>query len=159
MNTNNILILVLLSMLLGCYKEEAADIEGNPGFDDHAVGPCVITPREHVIKILSAVDQVTEDDIESITISDIHYHNEQVVFFEIIDETVENIEINSIEKNLICSLPCAIFNQEGSYSFTVEALGYDDKVVEIDAGYAVFEGGCPGYVDVGTEIHLKLSGS
>jgi len=159
MNKRNILILVLLSMLFGCDNEEVADIESDPGIDDHAVGPCVITPREHVIKILSAVDQVTEEDIESITISDIHYHDEQVVFFEIIDETVENIEINSIEESLICSLPCALFNQEGSYSFTVEALGYDDKVVEIDAGYAVFEGGCPGYVDVGTEINLKLSGS
>lgn len=146
--------IVLFSLLICACDLE--DINGDETKEE-TVGPCFHANREPVIHLNSVYDLVTEEDIQQVVITNIVYENEAVTFQENNKEMTTNIFVDFESDKLFCILPCAFLTSEGSYEFTVSASGYNDEMIEVDASYSVFDGGCPSYVDGGTELDLELT--
>jgi len=148
--------IIFASVLCGCSNENKLPGDESNTIDGNVSGPCVEVEREPVIKIESVSDQSTGENIFEVEIDNISFNGELVAFKENQQEVLANIEIDFINNSLVCTLPCAFLRQEGLYEFTVRAIGYASEVVQTQASYSVFEGGCPSYVDGGTEVFIEL---
>ncbi len=149
---------ITLTSLCGCSQGS-----GDP--QDELAGPCVIVPREPVLTLLSASDTRWGNDIPSLHLSNISFTSPGGVTTTLdlagleqasIDPLVQNITLDPDAELLVCTLPCALFFAPGEYAFTASSNGYAESEISVQANYAVYEGGCPGYYDVGTDITITL---
>ena len=149
-------LLIALSIVLvsACNIDEIGNDKDN---EDTLAGPCVQIEREAIIHLQSATGEISNENIPQIEISEIFYRGTRESFQENYVVMTSNIEIDYENDTLLCTLPCSFLRGEGSYEFTISAAGYDDKVVELDASYSIFDGGCPSYVDGGTKINIRLN--
>ena len=65
-----------------------------------------------------------------------------------------NLEIK--DNKLICSVPCGFGTTEGLWQLYVSAAGFVEQHVSVQAGYAIFQGGCPSYNDKGTRLSITM---
>ena len=64
--------------------------------------------------------------------------------------------IAAIGDTLVCEAECGFGTAEGVYQFTVQAVGYERYVIEVDAAYATFDGGCPSSNADGARLDVLL---
>lgn len=147
---------IFTSLLFGCSSDNKFPEAENKKLDDELAGPCVTIEREPVIKLEGVTDQSTGESIAEVEIENISLNGDLFVFKENQQELLTNVDIDFINNTLVCTLPCAFLNQEGLYEFTVKTMGYSSETLQTQASYSVFDGGCPSYVDGGTEISFQL---
>ncbi len=152
----NLFIGVLLLLFLSACELDIDTDDENVNKEVPA-GPCVQIEREPVIKLQSVSDSVNEENILQVQISNLVYEDETVIFQEDHNQFATNIYIDYELDSLFCTLPCAFLTGEGNYQFTISADDYNDIAINIDASYSIFDGGCPSYVDGGSEFNFKLS--
>ena len=144
--------IVLAIGLLGCDSNSS----DSGWFGDPIFGPCVVIEREPVLNIIDAIDSSNNQSIQQVQISNIRIDGSLIDFRENHLELSSNIEFDYVNDILTCTLPCGIGQQEGTWEFTVTASGYQDSEETIETSYALFDGGCPAYLDQGTEVSLQL---
>lgn len=143
---------VLMFGVIGCdLNSSDSELIGDPIF-----GPCVIIEKEPVLNLIDALDSSNNQNIQQVQISDVWINGSQKDFRENHREVSNNIEFDYVNDVLTCTLPCGIGQQEGTWAFTVSASGYQNSEEVIEASYALFDGGCPAYLDQGTEVNLML---
>jgi len=145
------------SVLCGCGNENKLPGHESGNLDENLSGPCVQIEREPVIKLEGVSDQSTGENISEVRIENFSFNGVSVAFKENQQEMLANVEIDFMNNGLVCTLPCAFFQREGLYEFTVSAIGYASEVVQTQASYSVYDGGCPSYVDGGTEVYIALA--
>lgn len=146
---------ILIVFLYGC--NENNDKESTTIDSTGALGSCFHSYREPVMKIIGASEHNTNSNVELIEIKNINFNEQPVEFEESHNELAVNVEIDYQNNSLVCSLPCAFLQEEGQYEFTITANGYENKTVQMQAFYSIFEGGCPSYSDGGTELYFELT--
>lgn len=119
------------------------------------VGPCIVH-WEPIINLATVVNDETEENIETVTISNLYYNDILVVFDTDNMQYSQNVEINSDDNSFICTLPCAFFMENGNYTFTVSSAGYLDHFVEVDAVYDSTPMFCGGALTYGLQLELRL---
>ncbi len=118
------------------------------------MGPCYHQYKEGIITINSVKTEMTSDEISQFslsqfTINDISRETKHIQIFSS-DATYDGISIK-------CNIPCAFGTGEGNYKFQASSLGYETKVISVEASYNEFYGGCPSFNDGGVDIDITLS--
>ncbi len=150
---------LLVLSLCACEVNLDDDEDNNDEGPEEVAGPCVQIEREPVVNLRSVFDIATNSGISQIEITNIKFEGNNITFEEDRNELTTNVYIEYETDTLLCTLPCAFFKREGSYEFTVRAANFEYAIVEFDASYSIFEGGCPSYVDGGTEFNIGLKKS
>ena len=117
------------------------------------VGPCLHEYRSPIIEMTSAVAS----------------GNQPVDPLVIRAVTIDGLTVNPVllltgpthgvaqrDGALLCTVPCGFGTQAGRYRLTIEAAGQPTRVVDVQAAYRVFKGGCPSYNDGGTEVRVEF---
>jgi len=140
----------LPSFLLAAIFLLSACDSGDPG-----VGPCVHIYEEPVLNITSVTDEDTSAEIAQVQIYDVFVDEVARGTEDLTAMVSENITVEGA--TLLCTLPCGFGTEEGLYTFSVNAEGYQETMVSQRAEYATFEGGCPSYNTDGTRFSFSMS--
>ncbi len=128
-----------------------------PGCNDDT-GPCVHLTYEPVFTVVAVTDGVTGAAIGTVRLSGIEVPASSGLpsyLFE--DETYVKQGTNiTVTGDTIGTVPFGFGVDEGTYRMTISAPGYQAKPIAFDASFAGGEGGCPSYVDDGTEVRVEL---
>lgn len=116
-------------------------------------GPCVHEYKSPILEITSAVasdgEPVSELTIRSVTLDG-----------RVVDPLFllmgPNHGVVLWQGSLLCNVPCGFAAESGHYLLTVEAPGQPTRMIEVDAAYRVFHGGCPSYNDGGTTVNVAF---
>ena len=150
---------LLVLSLCACEVDFTDDTNNDDSGSEKVTGPCVQVEREPVINLQSVFNMATNDHISQAVITNIKLEGNNITFEKDYSELTTNVYIEYETDTLLCTLPCAFLKHEGSYELTVSATNFEDAIVEFDASYSIFEGGCPSYVDGGTEFNIGLQES
>lgn len=145
----HLIVLSCLLSLLACVEEESDK--------DTLNGPCVVEYQDSVVKIESAISGTSSEDIQAVVISEITLNEVDVDLRYLNEESKENVVFDFEANAVTCNIPCGFSSLEGNYNFKVSAEGYQSEMLNIDASYSVFDGGCPARYNVGAEIDIVLT--
>lgn len=137
-----------LSVLVACWEE-----------DEMLAGPCVEEFGEPIVLITHVVEAGSGDAIAVVKISDIEVGVGTLEHRQITNPLLgEHMNLTEGEDGaVLCEVPCGFGSQTGTYTFAVEAEGYEATEVSVDATYAEWYGGCPSFNDGGTETEVELT--
>ena len=140
---------VLLSACSGDDKEKTeAEVQG----DDRYCSLILRIPEP--VLIIDGVTDVQGNAISEVSLSNVTLSGGGV------DEPAPwyliNVDFDNDTQVYQCTLPCALFDTEGSYSFDVSAEGYVDKTVSIDATYENYFPDCGGWHTGGEIVNVML---
>lgn len=127
------------------------------GTDDGVAGACVNLPNDEVLHIDSATGTNTGSVIGEITLSGFSIDNQSISAASVANQRSRNITVD--DNALTCVLPCSFGTQEGNWRFGASADGFDLTPQEVVATYDRFVGGCPSYVEDGTQTDITLDES
>lgn len=134
-------------MAAGC-EEPAEDLEGGACFHDY---------REAVLHVEAALDADTLEPIEEVWIRDVTVNGNAQDLGRLAAGAGDRLEHDPVEMLLVCSVPCAMGVEEGTWVFTAQAEGYAAAEVSVVAEYEEFVGGCPSFNDGGTRVAIEIS--
>ncbi len=121
---------------------------------DSKEGPCLHEKREALFHVQSAQDDQTGAAITPIEFGIILLEGVPVNGVMLVTELSSNVEF--VQWELICSVPCFFGEEPGFYQFWVEAEGYAREVHELTAAYAIIEKGCSSFNDGGVRLDFEL---
>jgi hypothetical protein len=143
-------------LLLGCLSLVGCS-GGGGGDDSNHVGPCVHEFRDPVLNITSANSAADDARIGILVISNVTFNSSAVDLPMLFQEgTLQLTNLEFKDNKLICSVPCGFGTTEGLWQFDVSAAGFVEQHVSVQAGYAIFQGGCPSYNDNGTRLKITM---
>lgn len=119
-------------------------------------GPCVVTQLEPVVHLDAAYGRQSGAVIGELEISGLAVNDQTLSELELELIATGGGNISASGASLFCTLPCQFGVEEGTWTFTAAADGYLPTDQSLDAGYDVFEGGCPAHYDEGSHFEVQL---
>ncbi|WP_309672254.1 hypothetical protein [Gemmatimonas sp.] len=89
------------------------------------------------------------------TIRDVTIAGQPVSVEELLRGPTRNVVLDT--DGLVCAKDCGFATTPGLYRLTVAAQGYVPLVVERDAKYARFQGGCPSFNEGSSVVQVQLT--
>ena len=135
-------VVILLALLLASLACDSND------------GPCLHENREALFHVQSARDDQTGTTITPIVFNIVLLEGVPVSGVQLVTELSSNVEF--VQWELICSVPCFFGEEPGFYQFWVGAEGYAYEAHELTAAYAIMEEGCPSFREGGVRLDFEL---
>ena len=139
-------VAILLFSFTGCGSE-------NGGENEQVVGPCVMYEDGEPLTIQEVTRSDTGEALAEITLVHVLFRDEPFDYLDGHISAYDNLTPDG--DNLICTLPCS-FNEQGTFSFTIESPGLEPIDVNVEARFESWEGGCPGRYYDGTVVAYTL---
>lgn len=118
-------------------------------------GPCIHTYEDPVVAITEVTDGNTGDQVEEIVVEAAEVDGQAVD--ELSRLTMEPaFGVAVTEEGIACAVSCGFGTTEGAWSLAVGAAGYESKIVQVNAEYQGFEGGCPSRNFGPTQVQFEL---
>lgn len=140
--------MVLLASLSACQVVD----------EDFRVGPCDVNWDDPLIEVTEARDSVSGDPLPELMVTEMSRDGSEVVPLYLFTDTgAEAVNDDSLR----CTIPCGFGNQEGQYTLSLAAEGYQQKTV--DLGHVEYDereerGSCPSITFRGsTEFEFELA--
>ena len=118
-------------------------------------GGCEHTYRDPLIVLQTVTDARTGAQLTRVTVRDIMLAGQPVPAEDLLRGPTRNVALDN--GGLLCAADCGFATSPGRYRLTVAAQGYQPLVVERDADYARFRGGCPSYNEGSSVMRVQLS--
>ena len=118
-------------------------------------GPCYHAFEDAVLTVSCVRDARSGLPIKTLFIHDLTVDGHPESPHDLMDEYWINVETVG-EDTLRCTPPFTLGTHEGRFVFGMTAPGHLGATFQVDAEYAVFEGGCPSFNDEGTVVELTL---
>jgi hypothetical protein len=142
----NTLIRSLVLALVAC--------GGGGQTDDRVAGPCYVSYDDPVLTIASATDSMSTGPIAQLTISSISVDG-IALDLRALGTPISNAQV--IGNSVQCTVPCGFSTQQGTYSATISAAGYQSAALSVTASYqTVTGGGCPAIYSGGKHTSVSL---
>lgn len=151
---------VCLSLAAGLGIVLAGCGEGGGSVDASLGGGCVHTFEEPILHVESAVNDESNEAIDEIEVWDVSVDGQERTPADVKSQWKDGdagLELSDDERRLICTIPCGMGTEAGTWSFKAVAEGYAESDASAVAEYAEHEGGCPSYSDGGTRIEVALT--
>ena len=139
--------LCLAPLLATCALGACRDIFG--------AGGCDHTFRDPLFILQTVTDARTGAPLARVTVRDVTIAGQSVRAEDLLWGPTRNVKLESGE--LVCAGDCGFGTAAGRYRLTVAAPGYQPLVVELDADYARFRGGCPSYNEGSSVLRVQLT--
>lgn len=136
------LALLLVLSLAGC----------GGGSDEPTEGACVNIALDPALRIASVTDDLGTS-LPTITVSNVSLDGLPIVGDSL---TQGAVSVTRQGDALTCTLPCGLFESEGTYELTLSAPGHLAKTVTVNAAYSQFTAGCPSYNAGSTVFSTQL---
>ncbi|WP_411281366.1 hypothetical protein [Gemmatimonas sp.] len=105
-------------------------------------GSCEHTYRDPLLVIV-ATDARTRAALPRVIVRDVNFGGRPVDLAGLVLPPARNVTL--VDGALVCGTDCGFGTSPGRYRMTVAAPGYQWLVVEGEADFARFRGGCPSY--------------
>lgn len=135
-----------LALLAGC---------GGGGADQAPpgdAGPCVHQSIDPVLAITAATS-TGGTPIPALRLTAITVDGRPLPL-GLLDASARNVVVS--DGGIDCTVACGFGTQEGTYRFIASAPGHQPTAVQVDARYAVFQGGCPSSSSGSTPVVVTL---
>lgn len=126
------------------------------GDDGSVLGPCYHEYRDAVVHISTLTDLDSGAFLDTMYISGVTVRGTDYPLDWILEARLSE-GLQAVGDSVLCVIPCSFGSREGRWSMTVSAPGYPRQVLEFEAAYALFHGGCPSWNDEGTLVDLRLA--
>ncbi|WP_310569842.1 hypothetical protein [Gemmatimonas sp.] len=123
--------------------------------DGLGAGVCEHTYRDPLLVLQSVTDARTGASLTRVSIRDVTVGGQPVRAEDLLRGPTRNATLDS--GGLLCAADCGFATSPGRYRLSVAAEGYQPLIVERDAEYARFRGGCPSYNEGSSVIRLQLT--
>ena len=147
------------SLLAACGSDNGDE---NHGFDENQqTFACadVIVFFDPLVQINSVTDASTGEDLTQVTMRELTIDGESRPFDQLDSDVLSRVDIVEGGDAAICTVPCALFTQEGDYSMVVSATAFEPKRLEFSPQFDDFgspePGDCPGFFG-SYELNLSL---
>lgn len=120
---------------------------------DAVDGPCTHTYEDPVIGIRE-VRGLGGEAIPELKVWSVDLEGARVAISSLLQPPA--FRVSALGDTLLCEAECGFGTAEGVYQFTVQAVGYERYVIEVDAAYATFDGGCPSSNADGARLDVLL---
>ena len=122
--------------------------------DNRLAGPCYVGYDDPVLTIASATDGVSSAPIAQLTISNISVDG-IAIDLRTVTVPISNAQVTG--NSVRCTVPCGFSTQQGTYSATLSAVGYQPAALAVAASYqTVTGGGCPAIYSGGKHTSVIL---
>ncbi len=123
--------------------------------DGLGAGVCEHTYRDPLLVLQTVTDARTGAPITRVAVRDVMFAGQPIRAEDLVHGPSRNVALDS--GGLVCAADCGFATSPGRYRFTVAAQGYQPLVVERDADYARFHGGCPSYSEGSIVMRVQLT--
>ena len=114
---------------------------------------CTLEIDEPVLTLRTAANINTGAPIAELRISNIQFGG---VALDPAAAAIRSKNLTVSAGGLVCSVPCAFGSNEGTFSFTVSAQGFQAKDYSVKASFATKSLECPAHLGNGTKIDVLL---
>lgn len=118
-------------------------------------GVCEHTYRDPLLVLQTVTDARTGALLTRVSVRDVTVDGQPVRAEDLLRGPTRNTLLES--GGLVCAADCGFGTTPGRYRLTVAAQGYQPLVVERDADYARFRGGCPSYNEGSSVMRVQLT--
>ena len=128
---------------------------GGSDSEELIAGPCIIQSSEPVLTLQTATDATTGKQLPSLKLTNLKFGDVAVDLTLLLLGASKNVV--AAADGLACTAPCAFGSaNEGKYTFTAVAPGYQPKAYAVDAVFASRAGSCPLMLSNGSKLDVAL---
>lgn len=124
---------------------------------EESIGPCNVIYLEPLIQIDRVLESASGLTVPRVFIREIVFQTASPVSpNSLIGAGVPSRNVTVEGDRLVCDIACGFGSAVGAYAFTLQATGYRDTLVTINATYARGHGNCPAVLSGGQKLVVEM---